>query len=57
MIIENSEYRLQLAQAEANLANALAGKEATNSDIETTAQNINVTDAGIDEARVQMENT
>ena len=56
VIIEDSEYRLQLAQAEANLANALAGKEATNSSIETTAQNINVTDAGIDEARVQMEN-
>ena len=56
VIIEDSEYRLQLAQAEANLANALAGKEATNSSIETTTQNINVTDAGIDEARVQMEN-
>ncbi len=55
VIIEDSEYRLQLAQAEANLANALAGKEATNSSIETTTQNINVTDAGIDEARVQME--
>ena len=56
VVIEDSEFRLRLAQAEANLENALAGKDVTATGIQTTDQSIHVTDAGIDEARVQMEN-
>lgn len=56
VIIEDSEFRLRLAQAEADLANALAGKEATATSMQTTQQNISVTDAGIEEARVQLDN-
>lgn len=56
VIIEDSEFRLRLAQAEADLANALAGKQAVSSGIETTHQTMHVTDAGIDEARVQLDN-
>lgn len=55
-IIEDSEFRLRLAQAEADLANALAGKEVTATGMQTTDQNIRVTDAGIEEARVQLDN-
>ncbi len=56
VIIEDSEFRLRLAQAEADLANALAGKQAVSSGIETTHQTMHVTHAGIEEARVQLEN-
>lgn len=56
VIIEDSEFRLRLAQAEADLANALAGKEVVATGIKTTQQSIGVTSARIDEARVQLEN-
>lgn len=56
VIIEDSEFRLQLAQAEANLQRELAGGDATSAGIGTTKQNMNVSDAGIEEARVRMEN-
>lgn len=56
VIIEDSEFRLRLAQAEADLANALAGKEAVATGMQTTQQSISVTSAGIEEARVQLEN-
>ncbi len=56
LIIEDAEYRLRVAQAEADLANALAGKQVTNASIQTTQSNISVNDAGVEEARIQMEN-
>ncbi|WP_026367454.1 HlyD family secretion protein [Bacteroides sp. 14(A)] len=56
VIIEDTEFRLRLAQAEADLANALAGKQATSAGIATTTNNLSVSDAGIREARVQLEN-
>lgn len=56
VIIEDTEFRLRLAQAEADLANALAGSKATTAGIATTQNNLRVSDAGIEEARVQMEN-
>lgn len=56
VIIEDSEFRLRLAQAEADLANALAGKQAVSTGIETTHQTMHVTNAGIEEARVQLDN-
>lgn len=55
VIIEDSEFRLGLAQAEANLANALAGKTVTDAGISMTSNNVLVTDAGIAEAKVQLD--
>lgn len=55
VIIEDSEFKLALAQAEANLQRELAGGNATTSGMATTRQNISVTDAGIEEARVRLE--
>lgn len=56
LIIEDAEFKLRLAQAEAALVTAKAGKNATNSGIATTQNNMSVNDAGIEQARVQMEN-
>lgn len=55
VIIEDSEFKLALAQAETNLQRELAGGDATTSGMATTRQNISVTDAGIEEARVRLE--
>lgn len=51
-IIEDTEYRLKVAQAEADYRNALAGKSAMHTTINTTQNNILVTDAAIDEQRI-----
>lgn len=55
-IIEDAEFRYRLAQAEADYQNAVTGRTVTNSTIETTRSNISVSDAGIEEARIRMEN-
>lgn len=55
-LIEEAEYRLRLAQAEADYQNALAGKDAMHTTIHTTQSNIQVTDAGIEEVRVRLAN-
>ncbi len=47
---------MRLAQAEADLANALAGRQATNAGIATTQNNISVNDATVEEIRVQRAN-
>ncbi|MBR2443095.1 MAG: HlyD family secretion protein [Rikenellaceae bacterium] len=56
LIIEDTEYRYMVAQAEANLANARTGKDAMHNVISTTNANISVTDASIEEARIILEN-
>ncbi|MGN1256479.1 MAG: HlyD family secretion protein, partial [Bacteroidaceae bacterium] len=56
VIIEDAEFRLRLAQAEADLTRAEHGTMGTASSINTTKTSISVTDASIEEARVQMEN-
>lgn len=56
VVIEDAEFRLRLAQAEADLARALEGTKATGSSIKTTMAGMQVTDAGIEEARVNLEN-
>ncbi len=56
VVIEDAEFRLRLAQAEADLANALSGSRATSTGIATTQNNLRVDDAGIEEVRVQMQN-
>lgn len=56
LVIEDAEFRLRLAQAEADLANALAGRQVTHAGIATTQNNLTVNDAAIEEARVQRDN-
>lgn len=56
LIIEDAEFKLRVAQAEADLSNALAGRSVTTAGIETTQSNIGVSDASIDEVKVTMEN-
>ena len=56
LVIEDTEFRLRLAQAEADLANAQAGQQAANAGIAATQNNLAVNDAGIEEIRVQRDN-
>lgn len=56
VIIEDTEYKLRLAQAEADLSNALAAHAATNVSVETVQNNLLVSDAAISEMKVEMEN-
>lgn len=56
VIIEDAEFRLRLAQAEADLVRAEHGSKGTASSINTTKTSMSVTDASIEAARVQMEN-
>lgn len=56
VIIEDTEYRLKVAQAEADYRSALAGKTAMYTTINTTQNNIPVTDAAIEEQRVRLQN-
>ena len=56
VVIEDIEYRLKVAQAEADYHNALVGKKAMYTTINTTQNNILVTDAAIDEQRIRLEN-
>lgn len=56
VVIEDIEYRLKVAQAEADYHNALVGKNAMYTTINTTQNNIHVTDAAIDEQRIRLEN-
>ncbi|MDD4602874.1 MAG: HlyD family secretion protein [Bacteroidales bacterium] len=55
-LIEGAEFRLRLAQAEADYQNALIGKSAMGTTISTTQNNLSVSDAGIEEVRVLMAN-
>ena len=50
------EFRLRLAQAETDLIRAEHGSQGTASSIVTTKTSMTVTEAGIESARVQMEN-
>ena len=56
VVIEDAEFRLRLAQAEADLMRTERGSQGTASSIHTTKTSISVTEAGIEAARVQMEN-
>ncbi|MDR0926913.1 MAG: HlyD family secretion protein, partial [Ignavibacteria bacterium] len=54
--IEDAEFRLELAQAEANYQNALSGKQIIASSVNTAQNNIYVSDASIDEALILLKN-
>lgn len=56
VVIENSEYKLRLAQAEADLQNAIAGKSIVNAAVETVGNNVAVTEAGIAEVKALLDN-
>lgn len=56
LLIEDSEFVLRLAEAEANYVNATTGKAAMNNVISTTSRNIAVTDALMSEATVRLTN-
>lgn len=56
VVIEDSEYRLRLAQAKADYQNALVGKDAMKIGISTIENNISVTDAGIQEIEILLNN-
>ena len=56
VVIADSEYRLKLAQAEADLSNAISGTSVTSAGVRAAQSNVNVADAGILEAKVNMEN-
>lgn len=56
LVIEDAEFRLRLAQAEADLANALSGSSVVAAGLETTRNGLTVSDAAIEESRVQLDN-
>lgn len=55
-VIEDTEFRYRLAQAEADYQNALSGRSAMTTTIHTTQNNLSVSDASIREARIRLEN-
>jgi len=56
VIIEDAEYRLQWAQAEANWRGSKSGNSVISAGMTTTASNVRVASAGIEEARVNLKN-
>ena len=56
VIIEDAEYRLQLAQAEAGLRGSKSGSDVISAGISTASSNVVAASAGIEEARVNMLN-
>ena len=56
MIIEDTEFKFRLAQAEADYRNAIAGKSITSSSVETVSNNISVSDAGLQEVKALLAN-
>lgn len=55
-LIEDTEFKFRLAQAEADYQNALSGKSAVATTINATRNDMTVSDAGIEEARIRLEN-
>lgn len=55
VIIDNSEYKLKVAQARANYRKALIENTAMGTAISTTANDLTVSDASIEELRVRLE--
>ena len=56
VIIEDSEFRLQVAQAEAGLRGSKAGSSVVSATMTTTNSNVQTASAGIEVARVDMQN-
>ncbi len=56
VIIDDSEYRLRVAQAEADLERTLSGKSTDAAGLKTIESNVTVFDSGIDEAAENLRN-
>lgn len=56
VIIDDSEYRLRLAQAEADLERTLSGKSTDAAGLKTIESNVTVFDSGIEEASENLRN-
>lgn len=56
VLIEDAEFRFRLAQAEADYQNALSCKTVMTSTINTTQNNIAVSDASVQEAKIRLDN-
>ena len=56
VVIENLEYRYRVAQAQADYQNAVVGKKAMGTTIQTTQSTIGATESGIEESRVRLVN-
>ncbi len=56
VVIEDAEYRLHLAQAEAGLRGSKSGSSAVSASMGTTASDVQTATAGVEEARVEMMN-
>lgn len=56
VVIDDSDLRLQVARAQADYENALAGRTVAGSSVGVASSNVAVTEASIEEARVVMEN-
>ena len=54
IIIEDVEYRLALAQAQANLESVMSGKNIIGKGVETSKGNVAVSDAAIEEVKVNL---
>ncbi len=56
LVIEDTEFRLRVAQAEADYQNALAGRSAMGTAVSTADNNLAVSEAGIAEVEVLLRN-
>ncbi|MCC8177106.1 MAG: HlyD family secretion protein [Bacteroidales bacterium] len=56
VVIEDTEFRLRLAQAHADLQNATSGRGAMSAAITTTRNNLTVNDAALAEVKALMDN-
>jgi len=55
VVIENAEYKLKVAQAKADYQKALSQSTVIEATISTTASNMDVSDAVIEESKIRME--
>ena len=55
-IIEDTEFRYRLAQAEADYQNALKGQDAMNTSSVTMRNNISVSESAVNEAKIRLDN-
>lgn len=56
LLLDDDEFRLQVAQAQAGYLNALAAKSATGTTVMTRRNDVWVSDAALEEARVRLQN-
>jgi membrane fusion protein, multidrug efflux system len=56
ILLEDTEYKFRLAQAEADYANALAGKKFGNTSVNIAQNNIAVSDASLEEVKALLVN-